>query len=291
MDMLLFGLPYAGASASIYLRWRVPLQSDIEIVPVELAGRGSRIGEPFYADMAEAASDVAGRIKETLARHPDKPYALFGHSMGAKLAYETALLLCRSGLRAPVHLFLSGALPPHIPLERERPATEMSDADWRRELEQKGGTPVELLDDPQARELFLPILRADYTLLERYRPEPPAGELRMPMTVMTGRQEGLAASMDSWSAYSRGACQVVVCEGGHFFIHEDAETVLRIVRDTLIGLREADGSVAALKQDVSPTDHRQEDVRLSDGPASGSRRATGSMTTVVRPHDKGGDTR
>lgn len=239
MKTLLFCLPYAGASALIYQKWRAPLQAHAEVVPIELAGRGSRMGEPFYADMQEATTDVARFVKSELHKAGCTRYVLFGHSMGAKLAFETAHRLRETGMPTAEHLIVSGSLPPHASLERERRAVEMSDDEWQRELEQKGGTPAGLLDDPQVRELFLPIIRADYTLLENYRLASHTYKLTMPVTGLTGSLEGPREPMEEWASYTSGPFRIHTCDGGHFFIHDDAENVLRIIRETLTGSEEA----------------------------------------------------
>ncbi|MFS0723489.1 thioesterase II family protein [Paenibacillus sp. 1P07SE] len=235
MDTLLFCLPYAGASASIYQKWKAPLAERATVMPVEPAGRGSRMGEPFYAGMVEAAEDLAEIIAAALPASRRARYAIFGHSMGAKMAYETARLLRTQDVPEPVQLFLSGALPPHIPVTREKQAAEMSDEEWQQELERQGGTPPGLFADPELRRLFLPILRADYTLLENYRHEPEAASLTAPVAVLTGSREERSELSAEWQRYTSGPCRVHVCEGGHFFLHEDTGTVLDIISATLAG--------------------------------------------------------
>ena len=107
--MKLFCIPYAGGSATMYNRWSTNLSDDIELVPIELAGRGHRMEEPFYPSFDHAVQDIQQVIAQK--RNHDH-FALFGHSMGALLAYESAVRMDIHDQQQLRHLFLSGCLPP-----------------------------------------------------------------------------------------------------------------------------------------------------------------------------------
>ena len=107
----LFCVPYAGGSALVYKPWIADFQRQgIELIPLEMKGRGSRITESFYADFEEAKEDLLQMIYQYL-EESDHPFAFLGHSMGSLLAYELALSVSEKGF-IPSHLFLSGGQPP-----------------------------------------------------------------------------------------------------------------------------------------------------------------------------------
>ena len=106
----LFCIPYSGGSADIYYKWKKELDSSIELCPIEIAGRGRRMNEPFYETVAEAAEDISSRILTQI--DDDTQYAIFGHSMGALLAYETYFSLMEKCSKEPEHIFFSGRKAP-----------------------------------------------------------------------------------------------------------------------------------------------------------------------------------
>nr|WP_314487603.1 alpha/beta fold hydrolase [uncultured Pseudomonas sp.] len=217
-------LPYSGASAMVYARWRRKLPAWLNVRPVELPGRGARFGEALQTDMQALARQLA--VEQRLAA--SKPYALLGHSLGALLAFELAHELQALGCPAPSALFACGTA---APTRRE----EYDGKDWREpksdaqlidELRQLQGTPEDVLANEELMGLTLPILRADFLLCGRYayRQRPP---LRCPLHVLAGdadraTQEELLA----WAQETLGPFDLQMFPGGHFFIHTEEDRVL-----------------------------------------------------------------
>lgn len=227
----LFCFPHAGATASVYAAWRKPLEPDIELVPVEPAGRGTRFGTPLYGDMREAVEDLCGQICPKL--EDGAPFALFGHSLGAVLACEVAYKLKESG-RIPAQLFVSGRLPLHIASQDRRHL--LPDGELIGYILRLGGMPKDLQDCRDFWELFLPIIRADFRLAEEYRYGRDIIEpLDCPITVLYGLEDDLAVldQINGWSAYSARSCDYYGFPGGHFFLHERKEETISVIRRKL----------------------------------------------------------
>lgn len=217
-------LPYSGASAMVYARWRRKLPDWLSVRPVELPGRGARFGEALQTDMQALARLLAA--EQRLAA--SKPYALLGHSLGALLAFELAHELQALGCPAPLALFACGTA---APTRRE----EYDGKDWREpksdpqlidELRELQGTPEDVLANEELMGLTLPILRADFLLCGRYayRQRSP---LRCPLHVLAGdadraTQEQLLA----WGQETLGPFDLQMFPGGHFFIHTEEDRVL-----------------------------------------------------------------
>src|SRR6185295_10927378 len=158
--------PFAGGASSLYRAWQRALPS-IEVWPIELPGRGVRLDETPIADMTELCNGLLAAIDEVA----DLPLALFGHSMGARIAFEVAR---RLGSRV-VHLFASGSQPPDAALRYggsdNRPTAQLTDAELTRRIVTLGGTPEELLAEDDLMQRALPIVRADLVMIEGYRVE------------------------------------------------------------------------------------------------------------------------
>lgn len=226
----LFCLPYAGGSAAAYRAWPELAPDSVHVYPLELPGRGGRWGETAVSRLALLVEMLA----DALAGHLDRPYALFGHSMGGLLAFELARTLRDRGLPQPAHLFVSGVAAPDLPRTRQ-PVHAASDTDVLEELRFLGGTPTEVLNDPALMELVLPTLRADFSMLEtyRYQARPP---LAIPMTVLGGDADHLVASeeLHRWQRQTGAASRLVVLPGDHFFLHPAAPDVMTVIADALV---------------------------------------------------------
>lgn len=221
--MRLFCLPHAGSGTAAYNSWRRGLPRDVELCPILLPGRESRIAEDACTDCYALVEELA----EAMAGWMDKPYAIFGHSMGALLAYELAMALRERYTREPEALFLSGRIAAHLDLPG-RPIHALETPEFLAELNERyEGLPRELLEDPEMLAMYLPILRADIALIEGYRPRD-RSPLACPMIVLGGttdrsiRSESLAA----WSRHTTGPFQVKRMTGGHFYLWQQSRAAL-----------------------------------------------------------------
>ena len=162
--------PYAGGGAHIYADWRTGLPPQVEVHAVQLPGRGRRFAEPALERLDAAVSDIV----DALATLNDKPFMFFGHSMGALLAFETARALRRLGSAGPLRLLMSAYRAPQLE-RREPPIRDLPEAAFIAKLREFEGTPPEVFANKELLELMLPVVRADFTLVEthRYRPELP----------------------------------------------------------------------------------------------------------------------
>ncbi|MEU1320433.1 thioesterase II family protein [Streptomyces tibetensis] len=229
--------PHAGGAASAYLPLSRLLRPHVEVRAVQYPGRQDRRLETPVADIGELASVVAQKLQdeETAA-----PYAFFGHSMGALIAYETARILEERGARPPRRLFLSarGAPGPRRSPHDVLPDDEAVLAAVRR----LGGTGVSLLDDPELVAMVLPALRADYAALAAYSWTP--GEpLHTPVTVLCGDADPVVSVEEAagWRAFTRAETEVRVFPGGHFYVDQRLDDVAEVV---LRGVRSASAARA-----------------------------------------------
>ncbi|MFK0090381.1 thioesterase II family protein [Pseudomonas sp. NPDC090755] len=230
-SLTLLCLPYSGASAMVYSRWRRKLPAWLNVRPVELPGRGARMGEPAQTDMQALARQLAS--EQRLAA--SQPYALLGHSLGALLAFELAHELQALGCRAPLALFACGTA---APTRREdydggNWSEPKSDAVLIEELRKLQGTPEEVLANQELMSLTLPVLRADFLLCGRYRyrQRPP---LHCPLHVLGGEDDRASEEqLLAWRRETLGDFSLEVFPGGHFFIHEHEDRVLGVLSATL----------------------------------------------------------
>ena len=217
-------LPYAGGSEAVFRDWREGLPESIEVCAVQLPGRGARVKEPPFSDprlLVEAAAE--GLISEM-----DKPFAIFGHSMGAAIAFELARQFRREYGIQPVHLFISARCSPQSLIGQTMP--RLTDADFEAVLERGEATPKEVLEDPELMELLLPVLRADFAVgqPEILKPEPP---LDGPITVFGGLSDLTTKRecLEGWREHTSGRFLVRMLPGGHFFLRDARPLILKAI--------------------------------------------------------------
>ena len=211
--MRLFCFPPAGSGTVAYRAWAPLAAPGVEISVVLLPGRETRFAEAPIDDMAELASQIAGAI----ALFAGQPFAFFGHSLGALLAYEVARRLATEGY-PPEHLFASGHQAPAIP-SRRAPIAHLPDAAFIQGLIDLGGTPREILDAPELLALLTPMLRADFALAERYV-APSGPRLPCPVTALGGAEDPWvdAAGLEAWRHVTAAAFERVILPGDHFYL-------------------------------------------------------------------------
>lgn len=231
----LFALPCAGASATMYLRWRRALPAWITLTPLELPGRGSRLGEPYVLDFDQLVTQLT---RECV---PQGRFVLFGHSMGALLAWGMAQRWREQGRPLPLALFVSGCAAPS-----QRDATRYiaagDDAALIADLHKHGGTPDAVFDSPELLRITLDTLGADYRVCESFNAQA-AAALPLPIHVFAGLDDDIApARIAAWRQASSRAFSQDWFAGGHFFIRQQEAAVLAALTQALV--RDGVGHVA-----------------------------------------------
>ncbi|GEC10619.1 thioesterase [Streptomyces spinoverrucosus] len=224
----LYCFPHAGGAAGSFLPLARALTPHVDVLAAQYPGRQDRRREQPLADI--------GLLAEALVAHlplqDERPYAFFGHSMGAVLAYEVARLLQERHRPGPAALVLSGRrapTPQPSPYDRLR-----TDADILRAIRGLGGTTPQLLDDPEIRDMVMPALRADYRAIGSYawQPGPP---LSIPFTVLVGDRDPVVAVAEAraWQDFTTAPTGLHVFDGGHFFLDAHLPRVAETVLDAL----------------------------------------------------------
>ncbi|OPF73189.1 thioesterase [Streptomyces antioxidans] len=221
----LYCLPYAGCSARVYDVWQAGLPDSINVVPLELPGRGSRCTDPPLDTLPELLRDLTRGVNAEARA----PYAVFGHSFGAIIAYELTRYVVSQGYPGPQSLIVSACRAPHLATPEEA-IFDRSDEDFKRGLRKVGGTPEELLENDELMELYIPVIRADYTILDNYRRDP-VQDVNCPILGLYGDADSDAdkSAMSAWDAYTSGSFSLEPIKGDHFFLDDATEHVIQRV--------------------------------------------------------------
>lgn len=222
-------LPHAGGSAGFFFPLARVLAPAVDVLAVQYPGRQDRRHEPGISSIRE----LSDRIVDAMRSLDDRPLALLGHSMGALLAYEVALRMAAAGLPTPVHLFASGRRAPSC--YRDDRFHLSSDDDMLAHVRRLGGPGSTALDDPELREMVLPVIRNDYRAVESYRHDPSA-VLDCPVTVLTGDRDTLVSPDEAraWAAHTTGPTDLEVLPGGHFYLSDMTGQVAELLRRRLL---------------------------------------------------------
>jgi surfactin synthase thioesterase subunit len=222
-------IPYAGGNSYSFRDLQPFLGRHIEIITLELPGRGKRIVEPLLADMHDMADD----LYRQLLPHTKSPYLLYGHSMGAVLGNLVLHRLKQEWKGLPLHFFATGCAAP-VFNDQRRLLHRLPDDQLMAELKEMGGMPDALLADPDLMEFFLPVIREDMKALECYQYEP-LGRYSTGITVITGASEEItAAQAAGWAQESEKEIRILRYPGNHFFIIHQFQKIAMLIHDVAL---------------------------------------------------------
>jgi len=224
VTLRIFCFPHAGGGSSLYARWRSAFGDDVEVCPVVLPGREARMHEPRFHRIA----DVMDPVMDALAPSMNVPFAIFGHSLGAILAFEVARRATAAG--CPLQLLMvSGRRAPHLHVHRT-PIHRLDDAAFVAAVERLNGTPEQVLRDELLRRAFLPSLRADFELNETYVPLP-GRALRCEIVGFMGASDPEVSESEliAWREVTSGEFRHHVLAGDHFYLQPCPDELLQLV--------------------------------------------------------------
>lgn len=231
MDKInLFCLPFAGGNVYSYRGYAAYAPAHINLVPIELPGRGARIREPLLTDIHLMVEDVYGQVRDQLHR----PFAIYGHSMGSLLAYLLTRRLVDEKRFLPEHLFLTGCVSPSSELYREDvPKYSLPKDAFVKKLKELGGSTDEVLNDKNLFDYIEPIIRADFKATETFRYEKPE-PFDIPITVAIGLNERATYEQAlRWEEETTAKVEVRQFPGRHFFIFDYPREIMEIISNKL----------------------------------------------------------
>jgi surfactin synthase thioesterase subunit len=239
-EVRLFAFHHAGGSHTLFQGWRSRLPPNWDVRLLNAPGHGNLFGQPLIDDLGRLADHFLQHIGPEL----NGPYAFFGHSMGGLIACELAQRLVAEGHSRPVWLGVSASRPPgYVPTVLRH---KLSDSELRRHVGGMGGTPAPVLEDPQLWEVFEPLFRADFRLVETGLPDYER-PLPVPLTVFGGRDDASvpAEMLSAWARQSTAFQGTRLLDGGHFYFSADPgpllEHVIHDIRTALGALTEPSG--------------------------------------------------
>jgi len=242
MRTKLFCFPHAGGSTMTFKAWEPLMPPGIELCPVELAGRGRRISEPMYHSITEAVGDVYRLLKVQMQ---SAPYAVYGHSMGALIAFELAKRARKEKLPAPQHMFFAGKEAPHVKLPEEKMFHRFPEDKFKEKLIQLGGESKELFDNPDLLKLLMPMLKNDFFITETYDHNQAVEPFDGDITLFIGREDDIVdEEISGWLDQTRGMCSIHYLHGDHFFVQTHLKKVVGVITSQLL---------AGKKQTPAPT--------------------------------------
>lgn len=226
----LFLFPYAGAGPAAFNRWVSEFPGHLEAWIAHYPGRGSRHRETPLKQIGTFSEQFSQAIQPLL----DRPFALFGHSLGGLIAFELARQLQQRNLSQLQILFVSGCGAPHLP-DPNAPICERTDPDFLESLRQLNGIPSELLDQPDVMQLLLPILRSDFEAIESYQFPPDEVPLHIPIVVFAGLNDRRVSHerIEGWALHTDAGFRSLYFPGDHFFINTCRESVINCISQEL----------------------------------------------------------
>ncbi|CAM2070755.1 Thioesterase [Sulfidibacter corallicola] len=217
--LTVFAFPFAGGNRFSYRELSDRLPADIRLHTFDYPGHGSRFKEAPLADLDRITEDAFNQIRAQL----ETPYVIYGHSMGAQVGFKVVHRLWEAGLPMPRMVMFSGRKAPEN-WHRDEHYHHLPKEAFFKKISDLGGCPPAFLANPELRDLFEPILRADFQSLELYEVTPSPRPLEIPIAVVTGTEEDIEPEhIANWQNETRQPLIRHQIEGGHFFIVERIE--------------------------------------------------------------------
>lgn len=229
--MLLYCVAHAGSSAMNFFKWKPLLDSSITVVPLELAGRGTKHKQSIYADFSEAVHDLFQDFEKT---YNGEPFALFGHSLGGWLVYEMYYHIKKNLNILPEHIFFSGLNPPNIPCD-EIINMSIQDDVFIDMISQFHGDKVASLDTEMFSHLKK-ILKSDLMLVQNYKYVEKQEPIQIPITVLSGTCDPKTTIQQllKWRYLTNNKCTFCKVEGNHFFPFKNMKETVAILNSVLL---------------------------------------------------------
>jgi medium-chain acyl-[acyl-carrier-protein] hydrolase len=226
----LFCFHYAGGNASVFRTWPNALPVEIEVCAVQLPGRENRLREPTFTRLP----NLIQALTPALRPYMTMPFAFFGHSLGALIAFELTRQLRREEQPGPLHLFLSSHRAAQLP-DPDPPIHQLPEAEFIDKLRELNGTPEEVLRSVELMQLLLPCLRADFAVYETYAYASDA-PLDCPFSVFGGLQDKEISRDDllPWREQTTSTCNLRMFPGDHFYLHQTQPLLLKAIYQDLL---------------------------------------------------------
>ena len=229
----MFCFPYAGGGASAYRGWAASLPKDVEVCPVQLPGRESRLREPAFERPGPLITAAADALQPWMQ---DLPFVFFGHSMGAMISFELSRELRRRGQTLPLHIFVSGRRSPKS-APREEPIHALPEPEFIEKLRELNGTPEEVLQHAELMKLLIPVLRSDFAVNETYGyTEEEPFDFGISAFGGLGDKEVSRDECADWKSETRGRFRLRMLPGDHFVLHRAKDMITEAVARDLAEL-------------------------------------------------------
>lgn len=227
-----FFIPYSGASAMIYNKWKEHLNDKIIFTPIEFPARGKRYRDSLCETADELVEDLYKQIEKEI---DGTPFAFFGHCIGGALGYELAMKIKREKGQEPRHMFFSGRQVPHV--EYHRSFSTMSEEEFFQEVISLEQNLQMIYQEKSLREIYVPIFKADLLMSETYSHtyDENRSKLNCDITVLAGTEDRFVNNSDvaGWKEYTTKKCNFHTFEDGHFFLHNNFSNMVEIINNAV----------------------------------------------------------
>jgi surfactin synthase thioesterase subunit len=225
-SLTIIAIPFAGGNAYSYNFFERHLPSNFNLKTIELPGRGERMADDFIIDSNELAKDIVLQILKEIDK---APYIIYGHSLGTLIGYELTKEIIRKRYRVPLGLLFTGRSGPSVP--EEVMISDYSCSAFWNEISLMGGLPPAVLANQELKDFFEPVLRSDFKIAETYKYVPMDSPFAIPISVIAGTNEKdiTDETLGTWQNETSFPLYKQYMSGHHFFIHEHAASITRLM--------------------------------------------------------------